>query len=229
MIDPPISDIFFDLDHTLWDFERNSELTYRAIFREAGLPVDISRFLEVYIPLNLQLWKAYREGRIQAEELRYRRLRTVFDQLGLPVQDRQIHDLARAYIDQLSLQTHLVPGAADILGYLSGKYRLHIITNGFGEVQYRKLRSSRIEGYFSEIVHSERAGVKKPDPRIFHMAVELAGVPAGRSVMVGDSLEADVLGARSAGLQTIHFHVHPEPADTAGPVIYGLQELKSLL
>lgn len=143
--------------------------------------------------------------------------------------DRQILELAQAYIDQLSSHTHLVPGAADILGYLSGKYRLHIITNGFGEVQYRKLRSSRIDRFFSEIIHSERAGVKKPDPRIFHLALELAGVPAGRTVMVGDSLEADVLGARSAGLQTIHFHVHPEPADTAGPVIYGLQELKSLL
>ncbi|EAR17186.1 YjjG family noncanonical pyrimidine nucleotidase [Robiginitalea biformata] len=229
MIDHPVTDIFFDLDHTLWDFERNSEVTYRNIFREAGLPVDVSRFLQVYIPLNLQLWKEYREGRIQAEELRYRRLRIVFDRLDLRLDDRQINQLAQAYIDQLSLQTHLVPGAADILGYLSGKYRLHIITNGFGEVQYRKLRNSRIDSYFSEIVHSEQAGVKKPDPRIFQLATELAGVPASRSVMVGDSLEADVLGARSAGLQTVHFHVHPEPADTAGPVIYGLEELKSLL
>ncbi|MBC2839604.1 YjjG family noncanonical pyrimidine nucleotidase [Robiginitalea sp. SC105] len=229
MLEQPVTDVFFDLDHTLWDFERNSELTYRRIFRDAGLQVDIPAFLQVYIPLNFELWKAYREGRIGSRELRYTRLRSVFEKLGMAVGDQQIEWLSEAYIEFLSTHTYLMPDAEDILGYLSGKYRLHIITNGFGEVQYKKLRNSRIDGYFTEVIHSERAGVKKPDPKIFRLALELAGIGARQAVMIGDSLEADILGARAVGFQTIHFNVHGDAVGAAGPVIHGLREIKSYL
>ncbi len=229
MLEQPITDIFFDLDHTLWDFERNSELTYRMIFEQAGMSVDMAEFLGIYIPENLSLWKAYREGRIGPVELRYRRLKTVFDRMGIPVGDPEIGQLSEAYIEHLSAQTHLIPDAGEILNYLSSRYRLHIITNGFGQVQHRKLRNSRIDGYFREVVHAEDAGVKKPDPGIFRMALSRAGARARNSVMIGDSLEADIMGARAVGLQTIHFHIHDEPAADSGPVIHALGELKSYL
>ena len=229
MLDHPITDIFFDLDHTLWDFEKNSALTYEQIFREQEITVTLPDFLEIYIPLNLQYWKMYREGRINKESLRYERLKTVFDQLKYAISDAQILLLADEYIRHLSSKTHLMPHSIEILEYLKGKYRLHIITNGFREVQHRKLENSRLTPYFIEVIDSERAGVKKPDPKIFEMALEVAEVPAQRALMIGDSLEADIIGSRKAGLQALHFNVHNEPLHEYCPIIHHLQEIKSYL
>lgn len=229
MLKHPITDVFFDLDHTLWDFERNSALTYRKIFDDHAIQVGLEEFLEVYVPRNLYYWKLYREGQISKESLRYQRLRTVFDQLGYAVSDTDIHHLSEAYIEQLSTHTHLMPHAFEILEYLRGGYRLHIITNGFEEVQFRKLRNSRIDHFFTQVIHSETAGVQKPHPRIFQLALEAAGVPAGRAVMIGDSLEADILGAQGAGLQALHFNVHNEPPHDVCPIISDLREIKTHL
>ncbi len=229
MLRQPISDIFFDLDHTLWDFERNSALTYQNLFAEHAIDLPLDAFLAHYVPLNLQFWKKYREGRITKEKLRYQRLKSVFDRLDYAVSDEEIHTLSEAYIEQLSSHTHLVPYTLEILEYLKGRYRLHIITNGFEEVQFRKLRNSRIEGYFTEVVNSDRAGVKKPDPRIFQLALEAAGIHPETGVMIGDNLEADIQGARSVGLQALHFNVHREPEHQLCPIIQDLREIKSYL
>lgn len=229
MLEDPITDVFFDLDHTLWDFERNSALTYEKIFRDHELDVSLKDFLEVYVPANLQYWKLYREGKIGKEDLRYKRLKSVFDRIGYTVSDRMIHRLSESYIEQLSAHTHLMPSALDILKYLQGSYRLHIITNGFEEVQQRKLINCGIDSFFIKVVNSEMAGVKKPDPGIFRLALELAGVPARNGVMIGDSLEADILGARRVGLQTLHFNVHGDSAHPHGPVIGQLWEIKNYL
>ena len=140
-----------------------------------------------------------------------------------------IHLLSEAYIDQLSTHTHLVPSAREILGYLKPKYKLHIITNGFEEVQSRKLNNSGISGYFKEVIDAERAGVKKPHPEIFQMALRLTGAVAQSSVMIGDSLEADILGARAVGWQTLHFNAHGDPAHPNGPIIGNLSEIKRYL
>ncbi|MEJ2163533.1 MAG: YjjG family noncanonical pyrimidine nucleotidase [Robiginitalea sp.] len=229
MLEQPVSDIFFDLDHTLWDFERNSALTYESLFREYSIQVSLEAFLECYVPLNLHYWKEYREGRIGKESLRYERLKTVFDQLEYSVSDKEIDQLSEGYIAQLSSQTHLVPNCLEILDYLKGKYRLHIITNGFEEVQHRKLKNSRIESYFTKVVNSDLAGVKKPHPQIFRMALEMAGIRPEAGVMVGDSLEADIQGAREVGLQAIHFNIHGDPGHELCPVIGDLIELKTFL
>ena len=229
MLRRPVTDIFFDLDHTLWDFERNSALTYERIFGTHGITVSLPEFLECYIPLNLHYWKLYREGKIEKQALRYQRLKTVFDRLGYPITDKMIHLLSEAYIDQLSTYTHLVPSALEVLQYLRPKYRLHIITNGFEEVQSRKLNNSGIAGYFEKVIDSERAGVKKPHPAIFKMALQLAGAMPNSSVMIGDSLEADILGARAVGLQTLHFNAHREPPHENGLIIEDLREIKRYL
>ena len=229
MFEHRVTDIFFDLDHTLWDFERNSALTFKKIFADNSIEIALDDFLEVYVPINLEYWKLYRENRVTKHELRFQRLRRTFDAIGTEVSDDLIHILAYEYIEQLPSFTYLVPNAIEILEYLSPKYRLHIITNGFQEIQEKKLIGSNIHQYFDQIVNSEMAGVKKPHPHIFEMALSKAAVTPKNSLMVGDSLEADILGAKSLGMQTLHFNSNDEPDHDHCKTINNLIEIKSFL
>lgn len=224
-----VTDVFFDLDHTLWDFERNSALTFERIFVENDIGVALPDFLEVYIPANLAFWKHYREGKITKENLRYQRLRTVFDQLGHPVSDAVIHKLSDDYINHLSSHNHLFPNTVAVLNYLRPKYRLHIITNGFEEVQAKKLKNSKIHSYFNQVINSEMAGVKKPDPIIFELALKMAKTKPQISLMIGDSLEADILGAQAVGFHTLHFNAHNDPKHEYCEMIHDLNEIKTFL
>lgn len=229
MLKGVVTDVFFDLDHTLWDFERNSELTFRKILADNSVDVPLEDFLRVYAPINLSYWKLFRENRISKPDLRYFRLRETFDALQFRVSDTLIRLLAIQYIEQLSSFSHLLPHTQDILEYLKPGYRLHIITNGFQEVQEKKLRNANIKEYFLNVIDSEMAGVKKPDPQIFLLALERAGVPAGRALMIGDSLEADILGARAVGFHTLHLNVHKDPVHDYCGIINGLDEIKHYL
>lgn len=200
-----IKHIFFDLDHTLWDFEKNSAITFEQIFNEEGLSLSLSSFLEVYVPTNLKFWKRYRNNEISKEDLRYFRLKEVFDTLGFEATDDLIHLMAKRYIDVLGTQKHLFEGCKEILDYLSQKYTLHIITNGFEEVQNNKLVNSGIVRYFKTVTTSEDVNAKKPDPKIFECALQKANASLKESLMIGDSLEADIDGANAFGLQSIYF------------------------
>lgn len=224
-----LTDIFFDLDHTLWDFETNSARTFERILDSHRVEVEPHVFLKVYSPINFEMWKRYRENDIGQEQLRYERLKRSFDALGMEVGDELIHQLAREYIEQLPTHTHLLPNALEVLEYLHPKYRLHIITNGFEEVQLRKLQGSAIDGFFTTLVHSEMAGAKKPDPRIFKMALDLAGAEAARSLMVGDDFQADILGATRLGMHSIHFNSNGEPEHDLCRIIYDLIEIKAII
>ncbi len=221
--------MFFDLDHTLWDFDRNSGLTFGKILAENQVQVVLVDFLNVYNPINLEYWKYYRENRVTKTELRYQRLKKTFDALGVAVTDALINQLATAYITHLSSFNHLVPDAIEILEYLKPNYRLHIITNGFQEVQDRKLKHAGINGYFDQVINSEMAGVKKPDPYIFRLALGAAGTPSEKALMVGDSIEADILGAQGVGMHTLHFNANKEPAHPYCSSITELREIKSYL
>ncbi|WP_291113920.1 YjjG family noncanonical pyrimidine nucleotidase [Flavobacterium sp. UBA6135] len=200
------SDIFFDLDHTLWDFEKNSALAFEVIFDKHKLNFDLTHFLNFYIPINLKYWKLYRDEKISQEDLRYFRLKEVFDLMDEEVHDEIIHLIAKEYIVYLPQFNHLYEGALEILEYLHPKYKLHIITNGFHSVQEGKLKNSNIERYFETITNSEMAGVKKPNPLIFDYALRSAKAQRETSVMIGDSLEADVEGALNSGLDAIFFN-----------------------
>lgn len=224
-----VTDIFFDLDHTLWDFERNSALTFERILGANNIGVALSDFLEVYIPANFAFWKLYREEKITKEELRYQRLRSVFDDLGHTISDEMIHILSEEYIQYLSSYNHLFPNTIEVLDYLQPKYKLHIITNGFQEIQDKKLRNANIDHYFDQVINSEMAGVKKPNPIIFELALNKAEVVAEKSLMIGDSLEADILGAKASGFHTLHFNGHNEPPHDLSQMIHDLSEIKSLL
>ena len=224
-----VTDVFFDLDHTLWDFEKNSRLTFEKIFEEGNIAIDIERFLQFYVPINLEYWKLYREEKVSKEELRYQRLRRSLDATGTSLDDNQIHLLSKAYIQYLSSFNHIVPGALDILDYLKPRYRLHIITNGFEEIQEKKLRNSQMRQYFQVVVNSEMAGVKKPNPKIFQLALRKAEVAATNALMIGDSLEADVLGAQQLGIHALHFNTNGEDAHDHCKIIHHLNEIKHFL
>lgn len=200
-----IRHVFFDLDHTLWDFDKNSGLTFEKIFKLNNLDVDLSTFLEVYEPINLKYWKLYREEKVTKPALRYGRLKEAFNAINIDVEDEMINHLSVAYIDYLTTFNHLFEGTLSILNYLRDKYELHIITNGFEEAQERKMQNANIRSYFKTITNSEMVGVKKPNPKIFNFALDSAKASPNESVMIGDSLEADIEGAHNIGMETIYF------------------------
>lgn len=220
-----ITDIFFDLDHTLWDFDKNSELTFEKIFDIHKVELPLNEFLDVYLPINKKYWKLYREGKIKQENLRFKRLSEVFEVLKFDTSDQMINDLSQAYIDHLPSNNHLFPDTFEVLDYLKNKYRLHIITNGFFDVQHKKLGNSKLTPYFKTITTSEDAGVKKPDKIIFEYALDLAKTKTSTSIMIGDSLEADVEGAKSFGMEAVFFGHDPA---YKGLQVQNLNELKTI-
>lgn len=201
-----ITDIFFDLDHTLWDFDKNSELAFETILKRDHPIIDPNLFMEKYIPINQACWKLYQYDKITHNELRYNRLKYSFDAINYTISDKQIERMALEYIELLPENNHLFDGTFEILDYLKSKYKLHIITNGFAEVQYKKIKNSNIGAYFQTITNSEMAGVKKPNAFIFEYALNLASANKETSIMIGDCLEADVQGALDAGLDAIFFN-----------------------
>lgn len=224
-----ITDIFFDLDHTLWDFDKNSGLTFKKIFKEQDIEIDIDKFLEVYEPINLEYWRLYRDEKIGKVELRYKRLKTTFDKLNFKISDELINQISEDYITYLPMFNHLLDGAKDLLDYLKDKYNLHIITNGFEEVQKIKLEKSQINDYFNVVVTSESVGVKKPNPKVFEFALKEANVSANKSIMIGDSLEADVLGALAVGISPIHLFKDIRSVDERVISVQALSEIKQYL
>ena len=224
-----ITDVFFDLDHTLWDFDRNSALAFKAIFKLNNIDLNFQEFMEVYSPINFNYWKWYREERVTKAQLRYGRFKKTFDGLGVQITDDIIDKLSEDYIDYLPLHNHLFDHTREILEYLKTKYRLHIITNGFEEVQTKKLVNSRIEHFFDAVVTSEAAGVKKPNAKIFEYAFTKANTNPQHSVMIGDTYEADIIGAENVGMQTICFNYHKLELPESNIVINDLLEIRNYL
>jgi YjjG family noncanonical pyrimidine nucleotidase len=223
-----ITDIFFDLDHTLWDFDKNSELAFEKIFAEKLPEIDSRKFTEVYVPINQACWKLYQNDEITSEELRYQRLKQSFDVLNHEISDSQIDEISNLYIKLLPQNNHLFEGAIETLDYLKTNYNLHIITNGFEKVQYLKIENSGIASYFLTITNSEMAGVKKPNPKIFQFALSLSQAKKETSVMIGDSIEADILGALDFGIQAIFFNPNQEKFELNATQISNLIELKNI-
>lgn len=201
-----ITDVFFDLDHTLWDFDKNSEMAFNRIFKDKFPEINCNDFIEKYIPINQSCWKLYQNDKITHLELRYNRLKFSFDALNIVISDDDINQIANDYIEFLTDNNHLFDGAIEVLEYLKPKYKLHIITNGFANVQDKKISNAALSGYFSTITNSELAGVKKPNSIIFDYAVRLAQASKENCLMIGDCLDADVNGALNAGLDAIFFN-----------------------
>ena len=224
-----IKDVFFDLDHTLWDFDKNSELTFDTIFNRNHPSVITKDFIEKYVPINQECWKLYQYDKITHEELRYNRLKYSFDAINYSISDEEIDLIANDYIKFLPENNHLFDGTLELLDYLKPKYNLHIITNGFASVQTKKMKNSNIDHYFETITNSEMAGVKKPHKNIFDFALSLANASKEESLMIGDSYEADIIGAQEAGIEAVFFN--EQNIEVENPVfqVNHLLELKKIL
>lgn len=221
-----ISDIFFDLDHTLWDFEKNSELTFKKIFYLMNLKISLNDFLELYRPINHKYWKLYRENKISHYDLRYQRFKLTFLKLNYKIDYSQIIKISDLYIKYLSSFSFLFFGAIDLLDNLIIKYNLHIISNGFENVQKLKIKNSGLDKYFDNIFTSEHIGYKKPDYKIFNYALNKVNVKPESSVMIGDSKEADITGALNVGINAIHFNSNNESLHDLCIIVESLKEIK---
>jgi putative hydrolase of the HAD superfamily len=225
--------IFFDLDHTIWDFDKNAEETLTELYaiynlQDIGLP-EAPVFIETYTRNNHQLWAEYHTGKITKTELRETRFRRTFVELGLHP-DVVPTDFEDDYVRLCPTKTNLFPDAHETLQYLSDKYSLHLISNGFKEASTLKIGNTGIGKYFDNVVISEVIGVNKPDKAIFEHALNLAGAEKGESIMIGDSLEADVYGALNFGMDAIYFNPFNAPKPEDVPVqITHLKELTLLL
>lgn len=224
-----IKHIFFDLDHTLWDFDKNSELSFKQIFSERNINLSYEDFIREYLPVNLKYWKLYREEKISKSDLRYRRLKDAFNALNFTVSDAFINQISADYINYLPNYNNLIDDCISVLNYLQPKYNLHIITNGFREVQNKKLEQSNIKPYFDVVVTSESVGVKKPNPKIFDFALKESRATPKESIMIGDSFEADVMGAFNVGILPIHFTNNKEINSNNFVSVKRLTDLKQYL
>lgn len=205
-----ITDIFFDLDHTLWDFDKNSEKAFEALLAAYQIPIALEDFLEVYIPINEQYWIAYRENKVSAQQLKIGRLKDTFKLFAIKLTDLDLQLMAEQYLKLLTEFNSLFADAIPTLQYLYPQYNLHIITNGFDKVQQIKIDRSGLRSYFKSVTTSEEVGVKKPDAKIFYQALGKAQAKAHKTMMIGDNYEADIQGALNIGMQVIHYNYHKE-------------------
>ncbi|HVV55433.1 MAG TPA: YjjG family noncanonical pyrimidine nucleotidase [Mucilaginibacter sp.] len=225
--------IFFDLDHTIWDFDRNAEEALYELYEGYSLNnlglSSCQLFIETYTRNNHKLWAEYHTGKITKDELREARFRQTFIELGMHP-DAVPPGFEDDYVKLCPTKTNLFPDAHKTLQYLQPKYTLHLISNGFRESTELKISGTNIGGYFQHVIISEIVGVNKPDPAIFEHAMNLAGASVAESLMIGDSLEADVYGALNFGMDAVYFNPMNLPKPDDVPVqINRLKELTLLL
>ncbi len=225
--------IFFDLDRTLWDFDASAAEAFSKIYEKFDLKkrgvASFEKFKQYYTLHNEFLWSLYREGKLEKEVLRGLRFRKTLEEFGIK-DDALAEKIGDYYVEISPLLVHLFPNAIEILEYLHPKYELHIITNGFSEVQFTKLKVSGMEKYFREIIISEEAGVKKPDPLIFSYAFNRTKAKAGESLMIGDDAEVDIAGARQIGMDQVLFDPSGKSSKNGATYyVNNLSELKNIL
>lgn len=225
--------LFFDLDHTIWDFDKNAEETLHELYhsynlRELGLP-SADLFIEIYTRNNHQLWADYHIGKISKQTLRETRFSKTFIDMGVSP-DRIPHRLEDDYVNICPTKTNLFPLAHETLSYLKDKYTLHLISNGFKESTEMKISKTGLKVYFSNVVISEIVGFNKPDRAIFDYALNVAEADISESIMIGDSIEADIRGAQAYGIKAIYFNpAGVEKPEDVEHQITCLSELMSIL
>ena len=225
--------VFIDLDDTIWDFHTNARLSLQDMFTDRKLDryfTDFDEFFTIYAKKNIELWEAYGKGEITQDFLKAERFRYPLAKMG--VHDEQLAEqIGIQYLDILPTKTALMPDALELLDYLFPKYPLTIVSNGFVEVQYKKMESCGLGRYFRHVVLSEAAKALKPDKRIFEYALELNGVKATEAIMIGDSYEADIRGAQNAGIDQIYYPLpgHDKPGQTSTYKITSLKEVMDIL
>ena len=230
--------LFFDLDHTLWDFEANARATLMELYHSLRLNergvYDFDLFYKNYLAHNDRLWEQYRNGLVKQQDLRVKRMWLAL--LDFKIADEVLaKEMSENFLDLLPTRTILFPYTIEILQYLAGKkYQLHLITNGFEVTQHSKLKYSGLAPFFKEVVTSEGSNSLKPQKEIFDYAFQKAGASPAESIMIGDTIEVDILGAVNAGIDQVHVnHLTKEPVVVAGNklptyTVYSLKELEGI-
>lgn len=225
--------LFFDLDHTLWDFDANCRFTLETIYNDMALEsrgvTSFEGFYKQYITHNDRLWERYRNGTIKADELRWKRMHLSL--VDFKIGDEQFaRVLSDQFLEMLPSRTILFPYTMEILTYLRNKgYTLHLITNGFEKTQYSKISYSGISHFFAEVITSEGSNSLKPHKEIFEYAFQRAKALPGHSIILGDSIEADIKGGINAGIDQVfvnHLNITPDVQPTY--TVYSLKELEQI-
>jgi putative hydrolase of the HAD superfamily len=227
-----IKHLFFDLDRTLWDFETNSfnelvNLYHCHNLHQKGISLS-EEFVKVYKKINEKCWERYRENTLSKENLRFERFKQTLEYFGIYDLELSIK-IGDDYVKNSPYRTILIPNAIELLSELQPIYKLHIITNGFQEVQHVKINQSGLANFFTIVVNSEMAGAKKPNPLIFNYALEKAGANLENSVMIGDDLNTDIKGAVNVGMKSIYFNPNKRTNNSiAWKEVVTLKEIKDI-
>jgi putative hydrolase of the HAD superfamily len=225
--------LFFDLDHTLWDFEANARATLEELYQSLRLEergiYDFELFYKNYLAHNETLWERYRKGMIKQDELRVKRMRLAL--LDFRIADEVLtKNMSVRFLDLLPTRTILFPDAREILQWLTDKdYQLHLITNGFEKTQHSKLKYSGLDQYFTEVITSEGSGSLKPDKAIFEFALSKSGATKQQSIMLGDSIEVDIIGAMNSGIDQVYVnHLGIDPPMKPTYTVTSLKQLEEI-
>lgn len=225
--------LFFDLDHTLWDYDKNVQESLSELFEIYQLQnfgiLDYKTFLEAFYQVNFKLWAMYDLGKVDKKSLREIRFKLIFEKAG--ARDNAVpKEMEDDFMHRTSSKPHLLPYSKEILDYLKPTYKMHIITNGFNESQALKMKSSGLTPYFDLVVTSETTGHKKPDPRIFQYLLDKLSVKAADCIMIGDNPNSDILGAINSQIDNVYFDPHNKGIQHLPTyTIRHLKELESLL
>jgi putative hydrolase of the HAD superfamily len=226
--------LFFDLDHTLWDFDKNSETTLHQLYLEAELEKlgaePFAQFTVVYHQINDKLWDRFRKGFLSREDLRWKRMWQTLVHYKIN-NEKLAKEMSERYLEILPTQTNIFPHCKEMLQYCVDKnYSMHLITNGFEQTQKLKLRHAGIDTYFETMITSEQAMSMKPNKEIFEFALQHTRAKVSQSLMIGDALDVDILGAKNVGMDQVYFNPHQIP-HTQHPTyeIHTLQNMFSIV
>lgn len=224
--------ILFDLDHTLWDYDANAKETLSDLYDAYELArhglFSIEAFIDTFFEVNSALWVEYNHDRIPKGYIRQNRFRKIFDQLRLPLQYYPA-GIDEDYLHTCPTKTHTIPHAFEVLDHLKQHFQLHILTNGFNDVQSVKLEKSGLMGYFDKVITSESAASKKPSAKIFEFTLAETGASKEESLMIGDNLNTDIKGARDFGIDQVFYNPENTTDYQATYAIGNLLELKAIL
>ncbi len=226
--------VLLDADDTLFDFHRAESVALEESLSAFGYTAPLDEYLGAFHRINAEVWRAYEAGTSTSEEIRVRRFVLLLSELG---HDADPHALSEMYVSRLGRAAYLLPGARELLDALRGVVPLGLVTNGISEVQRSRLALSGVGEYFDSVTISDEAGIQKPDPEIFRMALEALRAAAGprsgdRVIMIGDGLHSDIRGAIAAGIDSCWFNIRgapPNPEISATYTVSGYDELYPIL
>ena len=242
------TDLFIDFDDTIYDTHGNAEIALVEVFQHFGLDRyfrSVEEFTGPYWETNVELWDLYSRGLIARDYLIFERFRRPLSRGIVHAEDEQgteddavqhfnptreyCMEVSDYFLELCASKPGVVEGAHEAMRYLRERgYRLHICSNGFHEIQYRKLRVSNLEPYFDSVILSEDAGANKPQKQFFDYAFAQTGADPATTLMIGDNFQSDILGAKAAGIDQLFFNRHPDTFTPTEPITYQIRSLSEL-